>query len=64
MLLTSDTLLIVQYPGSHIPDVEMTWAEFVFDNDEDIVADVRDQITVNNYAAIGGGASPLVWIFA
>ena len=66
MDLRSETLLTVQYPQSDMPDLEMTWAEFMLENDSDdaLIADVHNQIAVNNYAVIGGGASPLVWVFA
>lgn len=44
--------------------VETTWGDFVANNDEDTVADVAEQIASDNYAEIGGGAAPIVWIFA
>ena len=44
--------------------VETTWADFVANNDEDTVADVAEQIAECFQATIGGGAAPIVWIFA
>lgn len=42
----------------------MTWGAFVASNDAGIVADVAEQIAVCNYAEIGGGSAPVVWVFA
>jgi len=56
--------ITIQFPGSDIPDVETTWGAFAAENDEDTVADVAEQIAADNYAEIGGGASPIVWVFA
>ena len=64
MTLTNETPITIQFPGSDIADVETTWAAFVAENDEDTVEDVAEQIASDNYAEIGGGASPTVWVFA
>jgi len=59
------TPITIQFPDQpEMADVETTWAAFVADNDDDTITDVRKQIEANNYAVIGGGASPLVWVFA
>lgn len=64
MTMNADTPITIQSPGSDVADVETTWGSFVSANDADTVADVAEQIAADNYAEIGGGASPLVWIFA
>lgn len=63
--MNADTAITIQFPEQpEIADVETTWAAFVADNDDDTIADVAEQIAADNYAVIGGGASPLVWVFA
>lgn len=62
--MTPDATITIQFPGSDVADVETTWGAFVAENDEDTVADVAEQIATDNYAVIGGGASPVVWVFA
>ena len=61
-MLTAETLIAVQFDASK--PIETTWAAFVADNDADTVADVAEQIAVDNYAEIGGGGAPVVWVFA
>lgn len=63
--MTPATAITIQFPEQpDMADVETTWGSFVAENDEDTVADVAEQIAADNYAEIGGGAAPLVWIFA
>lgn len=63
--MTPDTPITIQFPGSAIAQVETTWGEFMDANDEDTVDDVLDQLgDGHHYAEIGGGAAPLVWVFA
>lgn len=57
-----DARITIQIDGGEM--IETTWAAFVADNDEDTVADVAEQIAADNYAEIGGGAAPVVWVFA
>jgi len=47
-------------------DYETTWGEFVADNvdDPEVVADIERQIAERNFAEVGGGAAPTVWVFA
>lgn len=62
----ADTPITIQFPENpEMPDVKCTWDEFAAQNDEDTAADVWDQLNDgHHYAVIGGGASPLVWVFA
>ena len=62
--MNADTTITIQFPGSDIADVETTWGAFAAENDEDTVADVAEQIASDNYAVIGGGAAPVIWVFA
>lgn len=62
MTLTSQTPITIQIDAGEM--IETTWADFVASNDEDTVADVAEQIAADNYAEIGGGAAPMVWVFA
>jgi len=67
--LTTETPITIQFPegdvfGNPKPTVQTTWGEFVAANDEETVSDVAEQIATDNYAEIGGGASPVVWVFA
>jgi hypothetical protein len=64
--MTPDQTITIQFPQADpdICDVVTTWAAFVAENDEDTVADVAEQIASDNYAVIGGGAAPVIWIFA
>jgi len=66
MTLYADTPITIQFPDHpEMPTVKCTWAEFAAQNDADTVADVWDQLEDgHNYAEIGGGASPTVWVFA
>ena len=75
MALTDSTELVIQTceestgperPLNCYPTTETTWGEFktVNRDDPDMLADVEHQIASDNYAEIGGGASPLIWIFA
>lgn len=63
--MTPNTKLIIQYPDTD-SDAETTWGEFstVNSDDTDMLADVEAQIAEHNYAEIGGGAAPVIWIFA
>ena len=63
--LDHDTPLTFEYPDSG-NSAETTWGEFATVNadDPDMLADVAEQIAEHNYAEIGGGAAPLVWVFA
>ena len=63
------TELFISFQQKRTPfnnDRRTTWREFQTANgdDPDMLADVERQIIANNCAEIGGGASPLVWIFA
>ena len=60
--MTHDQTITIQFDAGE--PIETTWAAFVADNDEDTVADVAAQIAVHNYAEIGGGGAPVVWVFA
>ena len=62
---TPDTVLQISFPPFD-KDRLTTWREFQNANRDDktMLADVERQIIENNYAEIGGGAAPLVWIFA
>ena len=63
--MNTATAITIQFPDQpEMASVETTWGAFVAENDEDTVADVAELIAADNYAEIGGGASPLVWIFA
>ena len=62
--MNATATITIQFPGTDAADIETTWAAFVADNDEDTVADVAEQIAADNYAEIGGGASPVIWVFA
>lgn len=65
MLIDPDTCIILQFPeADDMPEIETTWGEFAAGNDTDTVAYAAEQIEADNYAVIGGGATPLVWIFA
>ena len=60
-----DQLITVSYPTEpNTPDHRITWQQFVDHNDDDVVEDVLTQLLVRAYAKIGGGAFPLVWVFA
>ena len=64
--MTPETEITLSYPGTDAADVETTWGAFTADNadDADMIADVAAQIAEHNYAQIGGGASPTIWVFA
>ena len=67
--LNTDTPITIQFPegdvfGNPKPTVQTTWGQFVANITEDTVADVAEQIAADNYAEIGGGAAPVVWVFA
>lgn len=64
--MTKQTKLTISFPGISVPDTETTWGQFVVLNrdDPDMVLDVAGQIAEHNYARIGGGASPEIWVFA
>ena len=65
MTLTNETpITIITDPGKAQEVVDTTWGEFVANNDGDTVADVAGQITEYFQATIGGGAAPVVWVFA
>ena len=67
MRLLPETLITVQYPESEQSGFfETTWSEFAAANSDDseLLAEIVAQIAEHNYAEIGGGASPQVWIFA
>ena len=63
-----DQTITLSFPNEpNCPDHETTWASFVEHNEADVVADVLDQLVDyqhSGHATIGGGAEPLVWIFA
>jgi len=70
-MLTAETPILIRYPsdvearfGLLRDDVDTTWGAFVADNDEDTVADAAAQIAIDNVAYLGGGAAPVVWVFA
>ena len=65
MTMDYKTKLTFEYPASG-GSAETTWGEFATVNrdDPDMLADVARQIGKSNYAEIGGGAAPLIWIFA
>jgi len=60
--MTPTTPITIQIDAGEM--IETTWADFVANNDEDTVADVAEQIAECFQATIGGGASPVVWVFA
>lgn len=67
-MLTRETPITIR---THVPDSadfgtteETTWGAFEDANDPATVADARAQIEVDNYAELGGGAAPIVWVFA
>ena len=60
--MTDDQTITIKFPAGDY--ITTTWAAFVADNDADTVADVAAQIAVHNYAEIGGGGAPVVWVFA
>lgn len=63
--MTRQTKITLSFPEADIPDQETTWGAFVTDNDDaDMLADIEAQIATHGYAQIGGGASPLTWVFA
>jgi hypothetical protein len=64
--MRADQVITIYYPEdySESSDHETTWAEFVNDNDPETVAEIERQLNETRYAKIGGGAAPLVWIFA
>jgi len=57
-------ITIITNPGKSQEVVDTTWADFVSSNDEDTVAEVAEQIAECFQATIGGGAAPVVWVFA
>lgn len=61
-----DQVITISYPEiADCADHETTWAQFVAENDAETVAEVERQLSDDHhYAEIGGGASPLVWVFA
>lgn len=63
--LNDSTPLTFEYPDNGT-SAETTWGEFctVNHDDPDMLDDVKAQIAEHNYAEIGGGAAPVVWIFA
>jgi hypothetical protein len=63
--MTNETAITLSYPGSSVPDFETTWGGFAAQNDDaEMLADVERQIAEHNYASIGGGAAPEIWVFA
>lgn len=65
MHLTDSTPITIQRHDGTV-DIETTWAEFQTENadDPDTLANIERQIAENNYAEVGGGSIPLVWVFA
>lgn len=66
-MLTAETPITIRRPldaEDRFGDIATTWGEFVADNDEDTVADAAAQIAIDNVAYLGGGAAPVVWVFA
>lgn len=61
---TDTPITIISNPGKQQEVTDTTWGAFVAANDEDTVADVAEQIAECFQATIGGGAAPIVWIFA
>lgn len=61
---TDTPITLITNPGPSQSVVDTTWGQFVADNDEDTVADVREQLGECFQATIGGGASPTIWVFA
>jgi len=66
-MLTAETPITIRRPldaEDRFGDIATTWGAFVADNDEDTVADAAAQIAIDNVAYLGGGAAPVVWVFA
>lgn len=64
MTLTPRTPITIEWPETG-DSLTTTWGAFVSANDVDTVEDVQEQIESGLYAVtVGGGASPLTWIFA
>lgn len=61
---TETPITIISNPGKSQTVTDTTWGQFVAENDEDTVADVQEQLDECFQATLGGGASPLVWVFA
>jgi hypothetical protein len=57
--MTPATPITIQIDAGE--QIATTWGAFIAANDEDTVA---EQIAADNYAEIGGGAAPIVWVFA
>ncbi len=64
MRLTDKTPITIQYPEGEYDETRTTWAAFVASNDAETVETVREQVEQGYYATLGGGAAPIVWIFA
>lgn len=61
-MMTPSTMITIQHPDTGSV-ASTTWEAFCRDNDPDTVADAEAQIAEAHYAELGGGASPLVWVF-
>jgi hypothetical protein len=63
--MTPDTpITIISNPGKQQEVTDTTWGAFVAANDDDTVSEVAEQIAECFQATIGGGAAPVVWVFA
>lgn len=67
-MLNADTPITVRTYNAGPAEVgetaTMTWDAFVASNDAETVDDARFQIEFDGYAKLGGGAAPIVWVFA
>lgn len=62
MTLTPETPIKIKSDAGEM--IETTWSDFVANNDAETVEDAEYQIEFDGYAKIGGGAAPMVWVFA